>query len=55
MMGSANTTFNTYDYVDGPLIIDIAPTKNQKLLWQGGNDEIDSKPDNPEEFIKVAV
>lgn len=56
MMGGANTTFNTYDYVDGSLIIDIVSTKSQKLVWQGiGNAEIDSKPDNPEEFINNAI
>ncbi|BDU24278.1 MULTISPECIES: DUF4136 domain-containing protein [unclassified Flavobacterium] len=56
MMGGANTTFNTYDYVDGSLVIDIVSTKSQKLLWQGiGNAEIDSKPDNPEEFINGAI
>ena len=56
MMGGANTTFNTYDYVDGSLIIDIVSTKSQKLVWQGiGNAQIDSKPDNPEEFIASSV
>lgn len=56
MMGGANTTFNTYDYVDGSLVIDIVSTKTQKLVWQGiGNAEIDSKPDNPEEFINGAI
>ncbi|MFD1603350.1 DUF4136 domain-containing protein [Flavobacterium artemisiae] len=56
MMGGANTTFNTYDYVDGSLVIDIVSTKTQKLLWQGiGNAEIDSKPDNPEEFINSSI
>ena len=56
MMGGANTTFNTYDYVDGSLVIDIVSAKNQKLLWQGiGNAEIDSKPDNPEEFINSSI
>jgi hypothetical protein len=56
MMGGANTTFNTYDYVDGSLVIDIVSTKTQKLVWQGiGNAQIDNKPDNPEEFIAGAV
>ncbi|WP_433834185.1 DUF4136 domain-containing protein [Flavobacterium anhuiense] len=56
MMGGANTTFNTYDYVDGSLIIDIVSTKNQKLVWEGiGNAEIDNKPDNPDEFITGSV
>lgn len=56
MMGGATTTFNTYDYVDGSLVIDIVSTKTQKLLWQGiGNAQIDSRPDNPEEFINSSV
>lgn len=56
MMGGATTTFNTYDYVDGSLIIDIVSTKTQKLVWQGiGNAQIDSKPDNPDEFISNSI
>ncbi|WP_125723131.1 DUF4136 domain-containing protein [Flavobacterium ustbae] len=56
MMGGANTTFNSYDYVDGSLVIDIVSTKTGKLVWQGiGNAEIDSKPDNPEQFINDAI
>ena len=35
MMGNANTTFNSYDYVDGSLIIDIVSSKTGKLIWQG--------------------
>lgn len=56
MMGVAGTTFNSYDYVDGSLIIDIVSSKTQKLIWQGiGNAQIDSRPDNPEEFIAASV
>ncbi|MDY0989146.1 DUF4136 domain-containing protein [Flavobacterium sp. CFBP9031] len=56
MMGGGSTTFNTYDYVDGSLIIDIVSSKTDKLVWQGiGNAEIDSKPDNPEQFINDAI
>ena len=56
MMGSANTFVNTYDYVDGSLIIDIVSTKTKKLIWQGiGNAKIDSQPNNPEEFIASSV
>jgi hypothetical protein len=56
MMGGANTTFNTYDYVDGSLIIDIVSSKTQKLIWQGiGNAQIDSKPDNPDEFVTGSI
>ncbi|HKO78190.1 MAG TPA: DUF4136 domain-containing protein [Flavobacterium sp.] len=56
MMGGGSTTFNTYDYIDGSLVIDIVSTKTDKLVWQGiGNAEIDNKPDNPEEFINNSV
>jgi hypothetical protein len=56
MMGGGTTTFNSYDYVDGSLVIDIVSTKTGKLVWQGiGNAQIDSKPDNPEEFIAGAI
>ena len=56
MMGGGSTTFNTYDYVDGSLIVDIVSTKTGKLVWQGiGNAQIDSKPDNPGEFINGAI
>ena len=56
MMGGGTTTFNSYDYVDGSLVIDIVSTKSQKLVWQGiGNAQIDNKPDNPEEFITGSI
>ncbi|UWY29394.1 DUF4136 domain-containing protein [Flavobacterium sp. TR2] len=56
MMGGGSTTFNSYDYVDGSLVIDIVSTKTDKLVWQGiGNAEIDSRPDNPEQFINDAI
>jgi len=54
--GGTTTTFNSYDYVDGSLIIDIVNNKEQKLLWQGiGNAEIDKMPDNPDQFMLKAV
>ena len=56
MMGGANTMVNTYDYVDGSLIIDIVSTKTKKMVWQGiGNAKIDSQPGNPEEFIANSI
>jgi len=55
-MSSSSTTFNTNQYVDGSLIIDIVNNKEQKLLWQGiGNAEIDKAPNNAEAFIQDAV
>lgn len=54
--GSANTTYDTYDYVDGSLIIDIVSSKSGKLIWQGiGNTQIGSKPNNPDELIAAAI
>lgn len=55
-MASGSTTYNTYDYVDGSLIIDIVSSKTQKLIWQGiGNTALDKRPDNPVEFINSSV
>lgn len=55
-MASGTTTYNTYDYKDGSLIIDIVDAKSQKVVWQGtGNAEIDSAPKNPDEWISNAV
>ncbi|AEV98490.1 hypothetical protein A4D02_21940 [Niastella koreensis] len=54
--GGGTTTFSSYKYTDGSLIIDVVNNKTQKLLWQGiGNSEIDSKPKDPDKFIKYAV
>jgi hypothetical protein len=56
MGGSGTTTYNSYDYKDGSLIIDVVDAKTQKLVWQGtGNAEIDKTPKNPDEFIASAV
>ena len=53
---SGHTTFNTYNYKDGSLIIDIVNNKTQKLLWQGiGNAEIDKMPGDPDQFIASTV
>jgi hypothetical protein len=56
MMGGVNTRFDTYNYVDGSLVIDIVSTRTGKLIWQGiGNAQIDSRPKNPEKFIGDAI
>lgn len=54
--GGGSVTFDTHEYVDGSLIIDVVNNKTQKLLWQGvGNAEIDQMPKNPDQFISHAV
>lgn len=56
MMGGANTTVNSYDYVDGSLVIDIVSTRTRKLVWQGiGNAQIDTRPNDPEKFINSSI
>lgn len=55
-MLSGTTTYNTYNYKDGSLMIDIVDTKSGKMVWQGtGNADIDKAPDKPDEFIQGAV
>lgn len=55
-MASGTTTYNTYDYKDGSLFIDIVDAKTQKLVWQGvANAEIDKQPKDPDAFISGAV
>ncbi|MDO6760405.1 DUF4136 domain-containing protein [Tamlana sp. 2_MG-2023] len=55
-MVSGSTTFNTDDYVDGSLMIDIVSSKTQKLIWQGvGNATIDNNVSNPDEFVSSSI
>jgi len=51
-----STSYDTYNYKDGSLIIDIIDSKTKKMVWTGtGNAEIDKAPKNPDEFISGAV
>ena len=51
-----STSYDTYNYKDGSLIIDIVDSKTNKMIWTGtGNAEIDKAPKNPDEFISGAV
>jgi len=51
-----STSYDTYNYKDGSLIIDIIDTKTKKMVWTGtGNAEIDKAPKDPDEFIAGAV
>jgi hypothetical protein len=50
------TRYNTYDYIDGTLIIDVLDRSISKLIWQGtGNQQVDSQLDNPDQQIPVIV
>ena len=55
-MGNSQTTVNVEKYVDGSLIIEVANSSTQKLLWEGiGNKKIDQPSSNPDQAITDAV
>ena len=55
-MASGTTTYSTYDYKDGSIIIDIVDAAKKQLVWQGmGNKEIDKPAKDPEPVINSAV
>lgn len=53
---AGTTTFQTSNYKEGSLVIDVVDTKKNKLVWQGvGNAEFEKQPKNPDEAIGNAV
>jgi hypothetical protein len=53
---SGTTTYSTYDYKDGTLMIDVVDAAKKQLVWQGvGNKEIDKPSKNPDVAINDAV
>ncbi|GAO42682.1 DUF4136 domain-containing protein [Flavihumibacter petaseus] len=53
---NGTTTYNTYEYKDGSLIIDLIDAASKTLVWQGtGNKEIDKPSKDPDAAIKAAV
>ena len=53
---SGSTTFQTNNYKEGSLVIDVVDGKTNKLVWEGtGNAEFEKKPKNPDEAISKAV
>jgi hypothetical protein len=54
--GMATTSYDTYNYKDGSLIVDIIDGKSKELVWQGiGNKEIDKPDSDPDKVIAEAV
>lgn len=50
------TTYSTYNYKDGSLIIDLVDAGSKNLVWTGvGNKEIDKPAKDPEKSINEAV
>ena len=55
-MASGTTTYSTYNYHDGTLMVDVVDAAKKQLVWQGvGNKEIDNPSKNPDERITNAV
>jgi|SRR5688500_12468145 hypothetical protein len=53
---SGQTTFQTNNYKEGSLVIEVVDNKTNKLIWEGaGLAEFEKKPKNPEEAISNAV
>jgi hypothetical protein len=53
---SGTATFQTNQYKEGSLMIDVVDAKNNRLIWQGtGSAEMEKKPKNPDEAISKAV
>ena len=55
-MSSGTTTYSTYNYHDGTLMIDVVDASKKQLVWQGvGNKEIDKPSKDPDKTIPEAV
>jgi len=55
-MASGTTTYSTYNYHDGTLMVDVVDAAKKQLVWQGvGNKEIDKPSKDPDKAISEAV
>ena len=55
-MGHSTTTYNTYDYNVGTLIIDVYDAKEKRLIWESiGSKTIDENPQTRDESIPKSV
>ena len=55
-MASGTTTYSTYNYHDGTLMVDVVDAAKKQLIWQGvGNKEIDKPSKDPDKAINEAV
>jgi hypothetical protein len=54
--GNMSTTVNVQNYTAGSLIIEVAASATNKLLWEGiGNQDIDAPSNNPDKTVPVIV
>lgn len=49
--GPTTTTYNTYTYKEGTLVVEIADSNGHTLLWRGS--ATDTLPGNPDKGIKM--
>lgn len=55
-MGHSTTTYSTYDYTVGTLVVDVFHKSDQKLIWEGvGSGTVDDSPQTRDESIPKAV
>jgi hypothetical protein len=54
--GNMSTTVNVQNYTAGSLIIEVATSSGNKLLWEGiGNQDIDAPSNNPDKTVPAIV
>jgi hypothetical protein len=54
--GNMSTTVNVQNYTAGSLIIEVATSATNKLLWEGiGNQDIDAPSSNPDKTVPAIV
>ncbi len=55
-MGSSTTTYSTYDYTVGTLVVDVFDKTGKKLIWESvGTKTVDENPQTRDESIPKAV
>lgn len=53
---TANTRFQTNNYKEGSLVIDVVDVKTKRLIWQGtGSAQFEKNPKNPDEVVSNVV
>jgi hypothetical protein len=55
-MGTTSTTYSTYDYTVGTLVVDVFDKAGKKLIWEGvGTKTVDDDPQSRDDSTPKAV
>ena len=55
-MGNSTTTYNTYDYTVGTLVIDVYDKANEKLIWESiGTKTVDEDPQTRDDSVPKTI